>query len=138
RSTFMVVLRDVSERRRMEEHQRLLAIAGWVLAASLDFDSTLATIAELPLPLLGDWSLLELLTPEGAMKRAAAAHTDPTRSEVSSLIGRTAAAPTGVPPQASGLRIAHEGEPQRVTDINAWLVDNFAEANELEAVRNLG
>jgi len=79
--TFVVMLRDVSERRKNEERQTSLATAGWVLAASLDVESTMAAIAELPVPLLGDWSVLELLTPEGHSRRAAATLMDPRRHD---------------------------------------------------------
>ena len=78
--------------------------------------ATVATIAEIPLPVLGEWSMLELITPEGAMKRVAAAHRDPTRVEPARLVSRVTAVHTDLPPVATGARIAHEGEPQRVTD----------------------
>jgi len=135
--TFMVTLRDVSERKRYEERQKLLATAGWVLAASLDVDSTMATIAELPIPLLGDWSLLELLTPDGGIRRAAASHVDSQRQlDVAGLVTRhgdlTEPAPT------SGLRMAHETEAQRVTDMGAWLHDNFPVPEARARVERLG
>lgn len=136
--TFMVMLRDISERQHIEERQRLLAMAGWVLAASLDVDSTLATIAEIPLPVLGEWSMLELITPEGAMRRVAAAHRDPTRPEPAMLVSRVTAIHADIPPTASGARIAHEGEPQRITDIESWKSNNFTDAHDRALVDTLG
>lgn len=137
--TFMVTLRDVSERRRSEERQKLLATAGWVLAASLDVDSTMATIAELPVPLLGEWSLLELLTPEGSSRRVAATHVDPSRHEdTAALVMRTAESPEPSPALTSGARIAHETEAQRVTDIPAWLQENFPDAASRARAEGLG
>jgi signal transduction histidine kinase len=136
--TFMVMLRDISERQRTEERQRLLAMAGWVLAASLDVDSTVATIAEIPLPVLGEWSILELLTAEGSMRRVAAAHRDPTRTEPAGLVSRVTATLADVPPVATGSRIAHEGEPQRITDIESWKSNNFADPHDRQLVDQLG
>lgn len=137
--TFMVTLRDVSERMKSEERQKLLATAGWVLAASLDVESTMATIAELPVPLLGEWSLLELLTPEGAMRRAAATHVDPMRQlEAASLTSRTAEPLELEPEAASSARVAHEAEAQRLTDIGAWLKANFHEAGARATAESLG
>jgi PAS domain S-box-containing protein len=125
--TFMVTLRDVSERKRLEELQQLLAMAGWVLAASLDMESTLATIAELPLPRLGDWSLLELLTPEGRVRRVAAAHAEAVRGpQVASLVSRVARDTPPSPAHQTAEWVAHAGEAQRITDIGAWQAANFA------------
>ncbi len=137
--TFMVMLRDISERRRSEERQTLLATAGWVLAASLDVDSTLATIAELPVPMLGEWSLLELLTPEGSIRRAAATHVDPHRhDETAALVARAPDQYNPDLPSASALRVAHESEAQRVTDISAWLDANFPDTASRTKAEALG
>ncbi len=137
--TFMVTLRDVSERRRSEDRQKLLATAGWVLAASLDVESTMATIAELPVPLLGDWSLLELLTTEGHSRRAAATHMDPRRhDELSALVTRVSEALDADLPPASGGRVAHEAEAQRITDVASWLSANFHEKSARERAESLG
>lgn len=137
--TFMVMLRDVSDRRRYEERQKLLATAGWVLAASLDVDSTMATIAELPVPLLGEWSLLELLTPDGAIRRAAASHMDPRLHEATSaLLSRHAEAAPSEPVFASASRVAHETEAQRITDIAGWLQANFADPVARKRAESLG
>lgn len=137
--TFMVTLRDVSERVNTEERQKLLATAGGVLAASLDVESTMATIAELPVPLLGEWSMLELLMPEGAMRRAAATHMDPHwHEETAALVSRVAEPLALEPAAASGARVAHEAEAQRITDVGAWLTANFHDAALRSRVELLG
>ncbi|WP_353266188.1 ATP-binding protein [Gemmatimonas sp.] len=137
--TFMVTLRDVSERVKGEERQKLLATAGWVLAASLDVESTMATIAELPVPLLGEWSLLELLTPDGAMRRAAATHLDPHRHEDTAALLSKVADPLELEPTAaSSARVAHEAEAQRLTDISAWLNANFHDTASRQRAQSLG
>ena len=137
--TFMVTLRDVSERVNTEERQKLLATAGWVLAASLDVESTMATIAELPVPLLGEWSLLELLTPDGAMRRAAATHLDPHRHEdTAALLSRVAEPLELEPAVASSARVAHDAEAQRLTDMSAWLDANFHDTASRQRAQSLG
>jgi PAS domain S-box-containing protein len=137
--TFMVTLRDISERRKGEERQKLLATAGWVLAASLDVESTMATIAELPVPLLGDWSLLELLTADGQIRRAAAAHMDARRHDESSALVSRAAEPLDPDlSAASAGRVAHETEAQRITDVASWVSANFRDAATRERVEALG
>jgi len=137
--TFMVTLRDVSERVNTEERQKLLATAGWVLAASLDVESTMATIAELPVPLLGEWSLLELLTPDGAMRRAAATHLDPHRHEDTAALLSKVAEPLELEPAvASSARVAHDAEAQRLTDMSAWLDANFHDTASRQRAQSLG
>ncbi len=137
--TFMVTLRDVSERRRIEDRQRLLATAGWVLAASLDLESTMATVAELPVPLLGEWSMLELLRPDGTIRRAAATHMDPMRQEITTgFMSRSDAPLAADAPNASASRAAHESEAQRISDIGAWLQANFHDAGERARAESLG
>ncbi len=137
--TFMVTLRDVSERRRIEERQRLLATAGWVLAASLDVESTMATVTELPVPLLGEWSMLELLKPDGSMRRVAATHMDPSHQEMTAaLVTRAPHAVSGEPVVASGSRAAHEAEAQRISDMSGWMAANFTEPIDRQRVDALG
>ncbi len=136
--TFMVTLRDVSERRRVEDRQRLLATAGWVMAASLDVESTAATVAELPVPLLGDWSVLELLTSDGDMRRAAATHADPLQQELTrALVSRRSPAAAGAPVLRDS-RAAHEVEPQRVRNVTAWLNTNFTDSADRARADALG
>lgn len=140
--TYMVVLRDVSARKRAEEGQRLLATAGWVLAATLDVDATLATIAELPVPLLADWTLLELLTPAGEVRRAAMAHGDPRRHAMTAALLRRPPRPVaegdGGVGDANGARVAHDVEWRRVDAPGAWLAANFPDADDRATAEALG
>ncbi len=137
--TFMVLIRDVSERKRVEDGQRMLAMSGWVLAASLDVESTLATIAEMPLPLLGDWSLVELLSEDGTIRRAAAAHAVATSGEeVAPLVSATNEPLPAELPYGSTARIAHEGEPVVITDTARWIDATFPDPAARERAERLG
>ncbi len=64
-----------SARRRYE----LLADASGVLARSLDFDETLATVARLTVPAYADWCFVELLRPDGGIERVLTEHADPAK-----------------------------------------------------------
>jgi PAS domain S-box-containing protein len=73
---YTVVLRDVSERKRIEERQRFLAEASAALAASLDVQTTLDAVARLAVPALSDACVLEAWAEEGedeAVRTVAAA-----------------------------------------------------------------
>lgn len=65
RFLYTVVLRDVSERRRMEDRQRFLAEASAALATSLDVQTTLDAILRLTVPAIADGCVLELWSLEG-------------------------------------------------------------------------
>lgn len=137
--TFMVMLRDVSERKRSEDRQRMLAMAGWVLAGSLDEESTLATVAEMPLPLLGDWSLVQLFTEDGSVRRAAASHADPTLAEA--LAALSVVSPDELAEQSrygSPARVAHEGAPVVVTDVSSWFDAALPAPGQNAEARRLG
>jgi PAS domain S-box-containing protein len=51
---------EITDRKRQEEGQRFLAEAGRVLASSLDYATTLGSVASLAVPHLGDWCLVHL------------------------------------------------------------------------------
>lgn len=78
---YSVVLRDVSERKRNEQAQRFLAQAGAILASSLDYDRTLASVASLTVPDLADWSVIYIREEDGSVRRLEVAHADPAHRE---------------------------------------------------------
>jgi len=84
-----------------QESARYLADASRMLADSLDYEDTLATVAGLALPHLGGWCIVDVVEEDGSMRRLAVIHPDPDRQ---SLARRLAAgwppevdAPLGVP-----------------------------------------
>jgi len=82
---FTVVLRDISERLRAVEHQRFLARAGAVLATSLDYESTLRSVAHLAIPHLADCCVLAVSEgSDGAdwVRTLVSVHDDPARTRV--------------------------------------------------------
>ena len=74
---FTVVLRDITERRRRESTQALLAQAGELLASSLDIEVTLRSVARLIVPEVADWCAVYVRNEEGVLVREAIAHRDP-------------------------------------------------------------
>jgi PAS domain S-box-containing protein len=66
--------------RRAEETQRFLAEASQVLATSLDYETTLTSVARLVIPMLADFCIVDLI--EGStVRHVAVAHADPAREE---------------------------------------------------------
>jgi PAS domain S-box-containing protein len=71
-----VAMRDVTERKRLEKEQQLLAEAGAVLAASLDYEQTLANLARLVVENFADWSAIDVMDEEGRLRRLKVASAD--------------------------------------------------------------
>lgn len=69
-TTFTVVLRDITERKNVEDAQRFLADAGSVLTRTLEFDETLAAVAQLPVPRLADACIVDIIGDGGALSDA--------------------------------------------------------------------
>ncbi|MFO0848356.1 MAG: PAS domain S-box protein [Gemmataceae bacterium] len=67
------VARDVTDRKRAEDARWFLAEAGETLAASLDFETTLAAVARLVVPRLADWCGVYVAEPDGRLRQLAVA-----------------------------------------------------------------
>jgi PAS domain S-box-containing protein len=91
---------DITERKRAEEEreqllireqvaraeaetaqQRIAFLAGasQFLAHSLDYEATLENIAQLAVPVLGDWCVVRVAQQNGTLRSLAAAHADPEK-----------------------------------------------------------
>ncbi len=74
------VIEDVTDLKRSEESQRLLAEVGRILASSLSTERVLQRVAGLATaPWLADWCSIHTLTPEGEQEIAAWASADEER-----------------------------------------------------------
>ncbi|HEV2801616.1 MAG TPA: PAS domain S-box protein [Pyrinomonadaceae bacterium] len=67
-------LADITERKQREASQRFLVEASAILAASLDYETTLQSVASLSVPFLADWCIVYVLDEEGAIRPIAVAH----------------------------------------------------------------
>ncbi|HEX6749544.1 MAG TPA: ATP-binding protein [Longimicrobium sp.] len=100
---------DVTERKRAEESQRFLARAGAVLDSALDVEVTLASLARLCVPVLGDFCMLDTVEPDGGVQRQAVAHVRPSREK---LLAPDAAVPPGADGRGNPVaQVARSGEP---------------------------
>ena len=72
---------DVTDHHRSEESLRFLAEASSILAASLDYEDTLPTIAKLAVPFLADACLIDVVEADGDVRRVAAVHRDAGRAD---------------------------------------------------------
>lgn len=73
---------DITERKRREQAQALLARAGALLAESLELEGTLTTFADLVVPSLADCCVVDLVEDDGAVRRLRVVHADPDRADL--------------------------------------------------------
>ncbi|MEH2270638.1 MAG: PAS domain S-box protein [Nostoc sp.] len=74
--------RNITKRKQVEEEQRFLAEASGILAASLDYEITLAGLARLAVPEIADWCLVDIICENQLVHRVAAAHANPEKQEL--------------------------------------------------------
>ncbi|HEX2189322.1 MAG TPA: PAS domain S-box protein [Longimicrobiaceae bacterium] len=103
------VIRDATGERRRDDADRFLGRVSDVLASSLDYGSTLQSVATLCAGALADFCLVQV-EEEGRIEALGVAHADARRAEIlRGLVRRFPAAPGGADPAAQVLRT---GEPQ--------------------------
>jgi PAS domain S-box-containing protein len=108
RPRIITVVRDISERKRVEEERArlveeqaarreaeaaqrrwaFLAEASAILSSSLDYETTLASVARLAVPTLADWCSVDIVTDDGDIHALAIAHRDPARMKEAERLQR--------------------------------------------------
>jgi PAS domain S-box-containing protein len=133
----VLVFRDVTQEKRLESRNAFLAKAGEALVSSLDYQSTLATVARFAVPQLADWCAVELVDPlSGQTKQVAVAHVDPHKVQFARDLGERYPpdphATTGVPAVIRG------GKSELYPDIPPALIEaSVKDAEHLRLVREL-
>ena len=86
---------DVTERRALLEAERdarvradFLARAGAILDASLDYEETLRSVAQIAIPEVADWCAVSVLDDAGVLQEVATAHVDEGQRELGAEISR--------------------------------------------------
>ncbi|MDP9150197.1 MAG: ATP-binding protein [Myxococcota bacterium] len=131
------VLRDIDERRHTEEVLRFLAEASAVLARSLDYRTTLESLAQVVVPTWAEWSAVDMVVGDGSLRRAAAAHVDHSKVDAAKELGNLW---TGRPDEASSARHAvHSLRPVLAAEVSEeCLAGLVADPAALRLARSLG
>jgi serine phosphatase RsbU (regulator of sigma subunit)/PAS domain-containing protein len=85
----VTTLDDVSEVKRAEFAQRLLASTGELLASSLDYRETVAAVARLAVPTFADWCAVTIAGDNGLLEEVAVAHVDPADVDLGGELARS-------------------------------------------------
>src|SRR5262249_27086651 len=81
-----IVLRDVTEREQLEHEQAILAEVSVALAATLDYEQTLAAVAGIATRDFADWCLVEVIEPGDGMRRLKVVSADPAKADVAARL----------------------------------------------------
>src|SRR4051812_6443875 len=114
-----------------------LAEAGKILASSLDYEKTLATVADLVVPRLADWCFIYILDENGRPGLLAVSHNDPAKVQQAWDLDR--AYPIAMNKTGGTASVVHTKAPVLVTDGIREMLEARASCPEhLEAMLSLG
>ncbi len=122
---------------RAQWRLNFLVEASELLASSLDYQTTLASVARLAVPKLGDWCAIDMLAEDGSIQRLAVAHIDPEKVEWARELHRR------YPHDPDGLHgvpnVIRTGEPEFLPYIPEELLRVAAKTDEdLELILGIG
>lgn len=128
---------DVTERKRQEAVQRLLADAGYGLGTTLDPDETLRDLCSLVSADFADWCAAFLRTGDEGVRCAAFSHRDAAKASRQSELARLLPQPGGAPLRLTA--VLHSGRSQLFTEVGPDDFDPGVVRPELlRLVRELG
>ncbi|MBI2911318.1 MAG: PAS-domain containing protein [Chloroflexi bacterium] len=130
--------RDITRRKRAEERTRFLAEASPVLTTSLDYDKTLAAVADLIVASpLADWCVIDVREEGGSLHRVAVAHQDPEKVALANSLQEQ------YPPDSKQdrgvFRVVRTGHSELYAEIpDSLLVEAARDPEHLAILRGLG
>jgi PAS domain S-box-containing protein len=133
----IMIIEDVTERRRTELRSAYLAQASAALASSLDYEQTLRNVAELAVPDIADWCAVDLADADGDRQTVAVAHVDPERLSLAEAL-RSYLPDRLDPDRGLGL-VLRTGEALRYPEItDEMLLQSAIDERHLDLLRALG
>jgi PAS domain S-box-containing protein len=154
---FIVVVEDISERKKTEQERdlllvreqlaraeavaarrrlTLLAAAGPALAATLDYEQTLEDITRLMVPELADWCLLDIAEDDGSVNQLAAAHAEEEKEHLLRKLREHRRFGEGDP--GSTAEVLRTGQSMLISDLpDTTFYERDLEGEHLEIVNRL-
>jgi PAS domain S-box-containing protein len=104
------IFHDITELKRTEHTQRVLAEAGRILGSSFDYETRLSNLAQLAVPYLADWCSVTIIKEDGSTRQVAIAHADPAKVTLAHDLERRYPLEQGI---SSGVsKVLHTGQPE--------------------------
>ncbi len=125
-----------TEAEAAEKKAELLAEASRILSSSLDHEVTLANVAALVVPALGDWCAVDIIDEGGTVRRVAVQHPDPLKVQWAEDVRRRyptdAGAAMGIP------NVLRTGKTEFYPELAEMLAAAAQDAAHLDLLRSLG
>ncbi len=132
----VTAIEDVTDVKRAEFANRLLARTGELVTHSSDYRATLERVPQLLVPEFADWCSIEVPGPTGLLERVAMTHRDPSRlGLIRELRERYPLRPDE--PSRIG-DVIRTGEAQTIVATDEWLQSIAVDAEHLAMLRDLG
>jgi serine phosphatase RsbU (regulator of sigma subunit)/PAS domain-containing protein len=131
------LIEDVTETKRAELAQRLLAAAAPHSTEAADVDATLQSIAEAAVPGFADWAGADLVEPGGGVRTVAIAHLDPDKVRLGWRLRREW--PVGGDAAGGIGAVIRTGRPQLAEEVTGEMLEQTAaSAEHLAVLRAIG
>jgi PAS domain S-box-containing protein len=130
---------DVSERKRAEETKEFLAEAGRILATTLEPETTVKNLAQMVVPRLADWCVIQVLDERGQLRPVEVVHKDPAKAEMVAAMRARWHTRGRVDTPASPSSVAKSGRASLTSRIEPEMLAAAAEDEEqLRILESLG
>jgi signal transduction histidine kinase len=104
-----------------EDRLTFLTEAATILASSLDYESTLGTVARLAVPRIADWCAVDMVGEDGSVERLAVAHVDPAKIQLA--IEMNDRYPPDPGAETGLYAVLRSGRPEVLTEITDEMIE---------------
>lgn len=119
------IFQDITDLKRSEMSQRLLAEAGKIFSASLDYTKTLQSVADLVVTILADWCSISLVEDDDdTVNLVAVAHKDPEKVKLAEALYERY--PFDIDNGEGVARVLKSGKPEFIASITDEMIDQAA------------
>lgn len=130
------IFQDVTEEKNIEKNQRFLLEAGKILASSLDYETTMKSVAALAVSNIADWCSVDMVEENGSARSLAVAHKDSKKVELANELHRRY--PPDWNASAGSPNVLRTGIPEFYPDITDEMLQASAKDEEhLRLIRSL-
>lgn len=136
---FTAVMRDISEQRRLERHEHVLAEAGRRLIDTIDYGDLLGVIADLPVPEIADWCVVDVV--ETADERRVfrrMASPSYLRNEDDAALRVLEMVAIDDDSASRVIDVMRSGKAELIADLDREWLEGHSEPDEFEALCSLG
>lgn len=133
----VTAIEDITDVKRAEFANRLLARTGELVTHSDDYRATLELVPRMLVPEFSDWCSIEIAAEKGPLDRVAMVHHD--QSRVATIRELRERYPLHVEDEASRIGdVLRTGVPELIEVTDEWLAEIAVDADHLQLLREIG